>query len=204
MAGYLDEYIEGLLDAVKEHGEEINDDSGGVNGAVSDGAGREDTTGQEDTGQEDTGIEAAGLEAIDIQAMIEQRLMSKEHSHELPDGLNEFASAMHAANEKPSLGKFFEYAQQKLQIVDVDIISAAPLKPAQFNILERKIRFAVKRKININAIVDPTIIGGLRIVVGNYVIDNSIKGQFEAMREQLYDKVYFHSGNGGNAGIEPS
>lgn len=187
MAGYLGEYIEGLLDAVKEHGNEVNTDSTSSQGAGPEG------TGPEGDGGDSEGIEVAGLEAIDIQAMIERRLLAKEHSHELPDGLNEFANAMHAANEKPSLGKFFEYAQQKLQIVDVDIISAAPLKPAQFKMLERKIRFAVKRKININAIVDPAIIGGLRIVVGNYVIDNSIKGQFEAMREQLYDKVYFHA-----------
>lgn len=70
-------------------------------------------------------------------------------------------------------------------IVDVTIISAFPLSGDQVGNLTE----ALNKKFNIKAApvteVDPSLIGGVKIIIGDKVIDQSTKGHLERMRRHL-------------------
>ena len=68
---------------------------------------------------------------------------------------------------------------------DAVVHSAFPIDPQQLRdvvvALER--RFA--RKLNASVVIDPALIGGIRVVVGDEVLDTSIKARLEQMRAAL-------------------
>lgn len=85
---------------------------------------------------------------------------------------------------------FNEFASRRKRaanVQDVTIISAFPLTPAQVE----KIETSLKNKYGITPSttveIDPALIGGVRIVMGDTVIDRSIKGDLERMGKHLKD-----------------
>lgn len=111
---------------------------------------------------------------------------------QLPQELRELICAPDERHEHPLLERFLALAGQELQIVDVEVISAVPLTQAQLTVLEQKMIQVIKKRLNIKTVVDPSLIGGLRVVVGNHAVDSSIRGQLERFKQQLYEGVYFH------------
>ena len=86
----------------------------------------------------------------------------------------------------PSVRDFFEaFKNEREGTVDAIIESAFPLDEAQLaglvNDLER--RFA--RKIRAEVSVDKDLIGGVRVTVGDEVIDGSVRGKLAAMATAL-------------------
>jgi F-type H+-transporting ATPase subunit delta len=107
----------------------------------------------------------------------------------LPDGLKNF---LNLAIENGRLAVLPEVARQfrRLKneaegVADCLIESALPLTDAQVNellaLLGRK--FAVKLKPEVK--VEPSLIGGVRVSVGDQVLDSSVRAQLEAMRAAL-------------------
>jgi F-type H+-transporting ATPase subunit delta len=41
------------------------------------------------------------------------------------------------------------------------------------------------KEVHLNTIIDPTVVGGLKISIGDDVIDGTISGRLEAARRQL-------------------
>lgn len=70
-------------------------------------------------------------------------------------------------------------------ITDVTIISAFELEPKQLEMLTA----SIEKKFNIKAApkveVDKELIGGVKIVIGDMVYDDSIKGRLEALKKHL-------------------
>ncbi|MDE1153398.1 MAG: F0F1 ATP synthase subunit delta [Micavibrio sp.] len=70
-------------------------------------------------------------------------------------------------------------------ITDVTIISAFELTPQQVD----RLSSSISKKFNIKAEpqlkVDPELIGGVKIIVGDTVIDQSVKGSLERMKRHL-------------------
>lgn len=113
----------------------------------------------------------------------------------LPQELQDFLHALPAASVRPTLSHFLELAREDLKIVNVEVVSAVPLKSSQLADLERAIVKNVKKRVNIRTSVDPAIVGGLRVLIDNYVVDSSIKTQLEQLRESLHKGVYFQHEN---------
>lgn len=65
------------------------------------------------------------------------------------------------------------------------VTSAAPIAPAQLERLASGLAEKYGRKLRINLVVDPTILGGLRVQVGDDVIDGSIAKRLGDLRLQL-------------------
>lgn len=63
--------------------------------------------------------------------------------------------------------------------------SAAPLAPAQLDRLRKALAAARGRDVAISTVVDPAIIGGLRVVVGDEVIDGSVATRISELRLAL-------------------
>lgn len=115
----------------------------------------------------------------------------KQSDLKLPEELSIFLNYIKEADVLPIMNRFVEMAREELNIMPVEVISAVPLKPEQLTLLEVRVVHLVKKRINVTNTVDPSIIGGLRIIIGTIVIDNSIKSQLAKMKEEFYKGVYF-------------
>lgn len=112
-------------------------------------------------------------------------------SIDILEELRDFGQSVANTPAKPMLERFLELSREKLRMVDVEVISAVELTPEQLHRIECFMIQRVKKRVSIRTEVDPSILGGLRISVDNYVIDSSIKSQFEQIRKSLYEEVYF-------------
>jgi F-type H+-transporting ATPase subunit delta len=70
-------------------------------------------------------------------------------------------------------------------VADAQIVSALPLDDAQVADLKAALEKRFGKKIEATVSVDPSLIGGARIVVGDQVVDGSIAGKLAAMAFQL-------------------
>jgi F-type H+-transporting ATPase subunit delta len=65
------------------------------------------------------------------------------------------------------------------------VTAAVPLEPEERQKLTARLGELVGRKISVSEAVEPSIIGGLSIRVGDKLIDGSTKSKFLALRESL-------------------
>lgn len=65
--------------------------------------------------------------------------------------------------------------------VEAVIASALPLSDAQTSALVAGLEKRFSRKVKASTLVDPSLIGGARITVGDVVIDGSVSGQLQKM-----------------------
>lgn len=70
-------------------------------------------------------------------------------------------------------------------MLDVTVWSAQPLTPAQADNLKATLKSRFNAKAEPAMKVDPELIGGLRIEIGDRVYDQTVKGQLERLQRQL-------------------
>jgi F-type H+-transporting ATPase subunit delta len=80
---------------------------------------------------------------------------------------------------------FDQQSEDHEGILPVQITSAIPLDPATTDSLGERIGTQTGQKIRLNAVVDPEIIGGLILRVGNQILDASIHTRLERLRRQV-------------------
>ena len=75
-------------------------------------------------------------------------------------------------------------ADQRGSIV-ATVVTAAPLKPAQSERLSAVLTKRYGKKVGLNAVIDPTIVGGLRVQIADDVIDASVAARLTDLRQRL-------------------
>ena len=71
------------------------------------------------------------------------------------------------------------------RLLPVTITSAVALDDATVDGLGRRIGEQVDREVEVSATVDPDILGGIVLRVGNVILDASIKNRLEDLRKQV-------------------
>lgn len=66
-------------------------------------------------------------------------------------------------------------------VMETEIVSAYPLSDAEKEDLVRRLESKYQRKVEATLSLDPELIGGIRIVAGDVVIDASVRGQLQNM-----------------------
>jgi hypothetical protein len=94
------------------------------------------------------------------------------------------------ADTEAVLVKFIEIAREHLGLLDVKVFSAVQLTVAQRVKIEQKLVSIFGKEISMILKVDPLLIGGLRVIVGNIVFDNTIKTRLTEMKKNVYKEVY--------------
>jgi len=108
-----------------------------------------------------------------------------------PELYSAFLQVAPASDLRPILLKFQKMARKHLGLMDISVVSASPLTDLQNAAVEQKLKSEYGGKISIVTSVDPSLLGGLRIIAGHDVIDNSIKKRLADMKSNVYKGVYF-------------
>jgi F-type H+-transporting ATPase subunit delta len=103
-----------------------------------------------------------------------------------------FANFLQALIERHRMPAIFRIREEFASLFDeerkllpVQITSAVTLDDETVQGLGRRIGQQVDREIEISAAVDPDIIGGIVLRVGNVILDASIKNRLEQLRKQV-------------------
>jgi len=72
----------------------------------------------------------------------------------------------------------------------VEVISAVRLTAQQRQSLEIRLIRMLKKRLSLRFTVDPDLLGGIRIVADNIVIDDSIKRKLQDMKSHMVKGVF--------------
>jgi len=81
--------------------------------------------------------------------------------------------------------QFHVLASERSGVSDAVVHSAFPIEPAQLADVVATLEKRFKRKLNATVQVQPDLIGGIRVVVGDEVLDTSVKARLEQMKAAL-------------------
>ena len=103
--------------------------------------------------------------------------------------LSNFLQALIERHRMPAIFRireeFSSLFDVERKLLPVQITSAVTLDDETVQGLGRRIGQQVDREIEISASVDPDIIGGIVLRVGNVILDASIKNRLEQLRKQV-------------------
>jgi F-type H+-transporting ATPase subunit delta len=68
---------------------------------------------------------------------------------------------------------------------DATVYSAFPIDAARLAEVTPTLEKRFARKLNVSVVVDPELIGGIRVVVGDEVLDSSVRARLEKMKLAL-------------------
>lgn len=86
----------------------------------------------------------------------------------------------------PQIGALYEALRREHEsVVEANIISAFPLADEQLRQLVARLEASHQRRVRATVEVDPALIGGVKIVVGDRVIDATVRGRLEQMAAAL-------------------
>lgn len=84
------------------------------------------------------------------------------------------------------LEEYVKLADMKRNVLNLKIISAAPVDEIQIQRLKDKYRAAHNASdVKVEVKIDESLVGGIKVQIGDKVTDASIKGRMESLREIL-------------------
>ena len=81
--------------------------------------------------------------------------------------------------------QFHALVSERSGVSDAVVYSAFPIEPAALADVVVSLEARFKRKLNAAVQVQPDLIGGIRVVVGDEVLDTSVKARLEQMKAAL-------------------
>ena len=86
----------------------------------------------------------------------------------------------------PEIQTQFQHLKDEFEgVAEADVVSAFPLSEAQLKQLTAQLESRFKRKIKASVRIDKELIGGVRVAVGDEVLDASVRGRLAAMSSAL-------------------
>jgi F-type H+-transporting ATPase subunit delta len=82
-------------------------------------------------------------------------------------------------------GEFRRLYRLREGIVEAIVTSAAPIDATEVRALEERLTAAAGARVELSLRVDPTLIGGLQVRLGDRLIDGSVRGRLERLRASL-------------------
>jgi len=81
--------------------------------------------------------------------------------------------------------QFHALVNARSGVSDAVIYSAFAIEPAQLADVVAALEKRFNRKLNASVVIEPELIGGIRVVVGDEVLDSSVKARLEQMKVAL-------------------
>ena len=136
-------------------------------------------------------------EARELRSVLSDRSIPAEHKATLLDSifgkkaspaalaLLKQAAATRTGSFDAVLARFADEVAARRKRVLAEVRSAYELGDAELNRLADALSARYGHDVHLNVIVDPTIVGGLRVSIGDDVIDGTVSGRLEDARRQL-------------------
>ena len=83
------------------------------------------------------------------------------------------------------LQQFHNLENEHNKILEAKILSAFELLENQKDSIKERLEKKFNKKVVLSCIVDKTLIGGVTIIIGDYVIDGSIKRNLEVLKNSI-------------------
>ncbi len=81
--------------------------------------------------------------------------------------------------------EFKRLVDRERGLVVANVISAQPLEPAELAAIAERVQVMTGSRVEVQAAVDPELIGGLTVRVGDRLIDASVRGRLARLRDSL-------------------
>ncbi len=86
----------------------------------------------------------------------------------------------------PEIAAHYEVLRSEVEnTIDVEVVSAVALNPAQADKLKDALATRLKRKVRMQNSVDAGLLGGAIVRAGDLVIDGSLKGRLQRLATEL-------------------
>lgn len=92
------------------------------------------------------------------------------------------------SNLRAIVAAFDRMAKEKRGEIDVEVHTAQPLAPGQLDKVSARISAAIGKKAIVHEHVDGSLIGGLKVRIGDKLMDASVAAQLRRMARQLEEK----------------
>jgi F-type H+-transporting ATPase subunit delta len=103
--------------------------------------------------------------------------------------LMNFLEALIERHRMPAIfrirSRYDELWDEKRDLLPVQVTSAVELDQATVNQIGERIGEQTKRTVELSSEVDPDILGGIVLRVGNVILDASIRNRLEQLRKQV-------------------
>ncbi len=90
--------------------------------------------------------------------------------------------------------RFFSLTAEARKKVTAKVITAVPLSEAAIKKIETTLSELAGEAVFLKMSVDPEILGGITVYLGDRIIDGSLKGQLEHLREGISRKILTEKG----------
>jgi F-type H+-transporting ATPase subunit delta len=87
---------------------------------------------------------------------------------------------------RPAVAEYAELVEAWQGIQRAEVVSAVPLNGQETRRLHAELERLTGKTVRLEASVDPGLVGGLFVRIGDRVIDRSVRGLLEAMEHRLY------------------
>jgi len=88
----------------------------------------------------------------------------------------------------PEIAELFENLKHSEEgVKEAEIISAFPLDDAQVKALVPQLEAHFKTRLEARVSIDPELIGGVKVVVGDQMLDASVRGKLDKMATALHN-----------------
>jgi F-type H+-transporting ATPase subunit delta len=135
-----------------------------------------------------TASEAAPFFA-DGRIPLERRLAMVDRALDLPPKALNLARLLVSkgrSGEAAEVARAFKQMADELEgIVEARVTTAIELNPDQLREVEQKLSTSLNRRVRTTASVDPAILGGMVVRVGDRVIDGSVRTRLKRLRQEL-------------------
>lgn len=83
------------------------------------------------------------------------------------------------------VGAFDNLVQERFGRIEVDVYAAEPLSGPTLELIRGRLSTVLKKQVIVHPYIDASVIGGVRIQIGDQLIDASVATQLRRMRDRL-------------------
>lgn len=118
-----------------------------------------------------------------------KRLLKKIEENQIPSFLLSFLFLLIDEKRFDQLEGIVQGYRQmvydQLQMIQAEVVTAVPLDEKNKERLKNKLETFYQKKVDISLRVDPQIIGGMVLMIGDQILDKSIKNQLMQLERAL-------------------
>jgi F-type H+-transporting ATPase subunit delta len=117
------------------------------------------------------------------------RVLSNSLKGRVSDDTLRFLQVLNAKDRISALGgvaaSFDKIVQDKMGRVEVAVTTAQPMGAGELEALRGKLAASLQREVVLSAKVEPSMLGGIKVRIGDKLLDGSFASQLRRMKDKL-------------------